>query len=413
MLFVNRIARLRDSLWIEWRIALRFLADNPLQTLLISVAISVGAAVIVFITALMMGLQSNIIEKTLGTQAHIRIEATSQQNNFSATPAGKYVWVLESPRAQRLQTINNWQAVLNTLDKSEVLNTVSPLISGPAFAQKGNARASVAIMGINPERYSGIIKLKDYLLEGHFRVGANNVLMGSQLAKDLGIRSGDKLRLDAGDNRQAVMNVAGIFELGVRELDSRYVYTGLKQAQSLLNLPGGITMLELKISDVFTAEYWARRTQKLTGLHVQSWMESNGQLLNALNSQSMTTQMIRVFVAISVIFGIASVLAVSVVQRTREIGILRAMGSSQQQILRIFLLQGGLLGFAGSLLGVLVGYSLVQFFNSFGERLFLIRLEPATLLSAILIATTAGVIAAMVPARRAAKYDPAVAIRYV
>lgn len=413
MSFVRRISRLRNSLWIEWRIALRFLADNPLQTLLISVAISVGAAVIVFITALIMGLQTNIIDKTLGTQAHIRIEATQQLNRLSATPEGRYTWVLESPRAQRLQTINNWQEVRDALDQYPVFNTVSPLISGPAFAQKGTARASVALMGIDPKRYSGIIKLQDYLREGRFSVGASNVLIGSQLAEDLGLRTGDKLRLDTGDNRQAVMDVAGVFELGVRELDSRYVYTDLKQAQTLLDLPGGVTILELKIADVFNAEDWAQRLKKLTGLHVQSWMESNGQLLNALNSQSMTTQMIRIFVALSVIFGIASVLAVSVVQRTREIGILRAMGSSQQQILRVFLLQGGLLGLAGSLLGVLVGFTLVQVFNNFGDRLFLIRLEPSMLLSAILIATAAGVIAAMVPARRAAQFDPAVAIRYV
>ena len=413
MSFVSQIVGLRHSLWIEWRIALRFLADNPLQTLLISVAISVGAAVIVFITALMMGLQNNVIERTLGTQAHIRIEATQQHNNFSVTPEGTYVWALESPRAQRLQTINNWQEVRDALDHYPGLNTVSPLISGPAFAQKGNARASVALMGIDPARYAGIIQLKDYLVEGRFSVGASDVMIGSKLAEDLGLRTGDKLRLDAGDNRQAIMDVAGVFELGVRELDSRYVYTDLKQAQTLLNLPGGITILELKISDVFTAEYWAQRIEQLTDLHVQSWMESNGQLLNALRSQTMTTQMIRVFVAMSVIFGIASVLAVSVVQRTREIGILRAMGSSQQQILRVFLLQGGLLGLCGSLLGVMVGYALVQVFNGIEERLFVIRLEPSMLLSAILIATASGVIAAMVPARRAAKYDPAVAIRYV
>lgn len=413
MSFVSQIVGLRHSLWIEWRIALRFLADNPLQTLLISVAISVGAAVIVFITALMMGLQNNVIERTLGTQAHIRIEATQQHNNFSARPEGTYVWALESPRAQRLQTINNWQDVRDALDHYPGLNTVSPLISGPAFAQKGNARASVALMGIDPTRYAGIIQLKDYLVEGRFSVGASDVMIGSKLAEDLGLRTGDKLRLDAGDNRQAIMDVAGVFELGVRELDSRYVYTDLKQAQTLLNLPGGITILELKISDVFTAEYWAQRIEQLTDLHVQSWMESNGQLLNALRSQTMTTQMIRVFVAMSVIFGIASVLAVSVVQRTREIGILRAMGSSQQQILRVFLLQGGLLGLCGSLLGVMVGYALVQVFNGIEGRLFVIRLEPSMLLSAILIATASGVIAAMVPARRAAKYDPAVAIRYV
>ncbi|RTE64962.1 ABC transporter permease [Amphritea opalescens] len=413
MSFFNAISRLRNSLWIEWRIAIRFLAESPLQTLLISVAISVGAAVIVFITALIMGLQINLINKTLGTQAHIRIEATQQHNNFSEFPEGKYVWTFENPRAQRLQTINNWQEVRDTLDQYSAFNTVSPLISGPAFATKGSARSSVALMGIDPKRYTGIINLEEYLTEGQFSIEASDILIGYQLAKDLGLRSGDKLRIDAGDNHQAVMNVAGIFELGVRELDSRYVYTSLKQAQTLLNLPGGITILEIKISDVFSAEYWAQRIQKLTGLYVQSWMESNGQLLNALNSQSMTTQIIRVFVAMSVIFGIASVLAVSVVQRTREIGILRAMGSSQQQILRVFLLQGGLLGLTGSLLGVLMGYTLIQIFNAIDTKLFVIELETSMMLSAIFIATLAGVLAAMVPARRAAKYDPAVAIRYV
>lgn len=413
MSFFNAITRLRNSLWIEWRIAIRFLAESPLQTLLISVAISVGAAVIVFITALIMGLQTNLINKTLGTQAHIRIEATQQHNNFSEFPDGKYIWIFENPRAQRLQTINNWQEVRDTLDQYSAFNTVSPLISGPAFATKGSARASVALMGIDPERYTGIINLKEYLTEGQFSIEASDILIGYQLAKDLGLRTGDKLRIDAGDNHQSVMNVAGIFELGVRELDRRYVYTSLKQAQTLLNLPGGITILEIKILDVFSAEYWAQRIQKLTGLYVQSWMESNGQLLNALNSQSMTTQIIRVFVAMSVIFGIASVLAVSVVQRTREIGILRAMGSSQQQILRVFLLQGGLLGLTGSLLGVLMGYTLIQIFNAIDTKLFVIELETSMMLSAIFIATLAGVLAAMVPARRAAKYDPAVAIRYV
>src|SRR5690554_4730810 len=186
MSFVSQIVSLRHSLWIEWRIALRFLADNPLQTLLISVAISVGAAVIVFITALMTGLQDNVIDKTLGTQAHIRLEATRQHNNFSATAEGKYIWALESPRAQRLQTINNWQEVRDVLDSYPVFNTVSPLISGPAFAQKGTARASVALMGVEPERYAGIIELKDYLLEGQFSVDASDVLIGSQLAEDLG-----------------------------------------------------------------------------------------------------------------------------------------------------------------------------------------------------------------------------------
>ena len=127
----------------------------------------------------------------------------------------------------------------------------------------------------------------------------------------------------------------------------------------------------------------------------------------------MSTQMIRVFVGISVAFGIASVLAVSVVQRTREIGILRAMGSPRRQILHIFLLQGGILGLLGSVLGGLVGFLLVQSLNTFGPKLFYIPVNASLLASTVIVATVTGVIAAAFPARRAARYDPAVAIRYV
>jgi lipoprotein-releasing system permease protein len=123
--------------------------------------------------------------------------------------------------------------------------------------------------------------------------------------------------------------------------------------------------------------------------------------------------MIRVFVGISVAFGIASVLAVSVVQRTREIGILRAMGSPRAQILRVFLLQGGLLGLMGSALGVSIGWALVQAFNYFGPGLFFIPVPPLLIPFTLSIATLMGVLASILPARRAARLDPAVAIRYV
>ncbi|GAF59041.1 lipoprotein releasing system transmembrane protein LolC [Psychrobacter sp. JCM 18902] len=108
------------------------------------------------------------------------------------------------------------------------------------------------------------------------------------------------------------------------ELDARYVYLDLKQAQSLLNLPGGITVIDLTVEDIFEAEEIAAQVGRLTSLQAESWIETNAQLLSGLTAQSLSSNMIVVFVAISVAFGIASVLSVSVVQRTREIGILRA-----------------------------------------------------------------------------------------
>ncbi|MBF6624234.1 MAG: ABC transporter permease [Pseudomonas stutzeri] len=402
-----------NALWLEWKVGLAFLLDNRLQTLLIMVGIAVGSAVIVFITALISGLQSNVIERTLGTQAHLKIEMPDEVNRVLPASDNAVALVLHSPRAQRLRSLSNWQALRDLLDGQPGVRAVSPLATGPAIARRGQARASIALMGIDPERYQRIVPVARDLVAGRFVVEGDQVALGAELARELGLSVGDKLRLDGGEGRERVVRVAGIFELGVRELDARYVYLDLRQAQILLDLPGGVTQIDLTVEDIFAAEKVAERMARLTGMQAESWMATNGQLLNALRSQSMTTEMIRIFVGLSVAFGIASVLAVSVVQRTREIGILRAMGSPRSQVMRVFLLQGGLLGLAGSALGGLVGWGLIQVFNLFGPRLFVIEVSSGLLLSAMLVATLTGVLAAVAPARRAARYDPAVAIRYV
>jgi lipoprotein-releasing system permease protein len=400
-------------MWIESRIALRFLREGRTQTLLIIVGIAVGVAVIVFIRALITGLQDNIVERTLGTQAHIRVEAPEERNLVPPTPPGTTRLLLEDPRAQRLRSINNWPEVRGVLEGLPGVVAVSPVVSGPALARRGSAIFSVALLGIDPVRYERIIPLSRDLVSGVLRVGAGDTVIGSQLAHDLGLRVGDKLRIARGDGREVVLNVTGIFSLGVRELDSRYVYVDLKQAQSLLDLPGGVTVIDLRVADIFAARQVAAHVRALTGLDAESWLESNAQLVNALQSQSLSTAMISFFVGVSVAFGIASVLSISVVQRTREIGILRAMGARRRQLLRVFLVQGAVLGLLGSGVGAAAGYALVWVFNTFGPKLFYIPVSPALVPAAVLLATLTGVLSAAVPARRAARLDPVVAIRYV
>ncbi|WP_442767455.1 ABC transporter permease [Acinetobacter bohemicus] len=400
-------------LWIEWTIAISFLREGRAQSIMITVGVAVGVAVIVFVTALMQGLQSNIIQRTLGTQAHIRLLSPDDVNQIIAPAAGTLQLLQEDKRPQRLRSINNWQQITATLDQLPLLTAVSPVVSGPAFAQRGDALESVALVGIDVERYQKIIPLKEYLISGQLRVGADEVLIGSQLAEDLGVQVGSKLRLDTGQQNSAVVNIAGIFELGVRELDARYVYLDLKQAQSLLSLPGGVTVIDLTVADIFEAENVAEQVGRLTSLQAESWIKTNAQLMNAISAQSLSTSMIIVFVAISVAFGIASVLSVSVVQRTREIGILRATGATRQQILRIFLFQGAMFGLLGSVLGSVASYALVWVFNAFGPGLFYIPVSINLIMLALLLAILTGVLAAAIPARRAAALDPVEAIRHV
>lgn len=381
--------------------------------MMITIGIAVGVAVIVFISALIQGLQSNIVERTLGTQAHIRLLSPDEVNRIVPPAAGTLQLLQEDQRAQRLRSINNWQQITETLDQLPVLTAVSPVVSGPAFVQRGEAIQSVALVGINLERYRQIIPLKQYMVSGELRVSADNVLIGRQLAKDLGVQVGSKLRLDTGQQKNAVVNISGIFELGVRELDARYVYLDLKQAQSLLNLPGGVTVIDLTIQDIFQADQIASQVGRLTGLKAESWIETNAQLMNAITAQSLSTNMIIVFVGISVAFGIASVMSVSVVQRTREIGILRATGATQAQILRVFLFQGAIFGLLGSMLGSVVSYGLIWGFNQFGPGLFYISISIKLILSALFLATMTGILAAAIPSRRAAALDPVEAIRHV
>lgn len=400
-------------LWTEWTIAISFLREGRAQSIMITVGVAVGVAVIIFISALIQGLQSNIVERTLGTQAHIRLLSPDEVNQIVQPAAGTVQLLQEDKRAQRLRSINNWQQITETLDQLPVLTAVSPVVSGPAFVQRGDAIQSVALVGINLERYQQIIPLKEYLVSGQLRIGADDVMIGSQLAKDLGVQVGSKLRLDTGRENNALVNVAGIFELGVRELDARYVYLDLKQAQSLLSLPGGVTVIDLTIADIFEADNIAAQIGRLTSLKAESWIKINAQLMNAITAQSLSTNMIIIFVAISVAFGIASVMSVSVVQRTREIGILRATGATQLQILRIFLFQGAIFGLLGSILGSAVSYGLVWIFNTFGPGLFYIPLSINLVILALLLATLTGVLAAAIPSRRAAALDPVEAIRHV
>lgn len=400
-------------MWIEINVALKFLRQGLTQTLLILVGIGVGVAVIVFIVTLVSGLQKNIVSRTLGTQAHIRVEPREEVNLPAVINDGAAQLTLEDRRAQRLRSINNWQQIMTELEKVPNVTAVSPVVSGPAFARRGEAVVSVSIIGIDPTRYERIIPVSKDIVAGEFRVSAGDTVVGAKLAKDLGVRVGSKLRLEAGNNRAAVLNITGIFELGVRELDSRYVYMDLKQAQALLGLFGGVTVIDLTVSDIFNASNISDQIDRLTELKSESWMQTNSQLMNALKSQSLSSSLISFFVALSVAFGIASVLAISVTQRTREIGILRAMGARRGQMLRVFLIQGAVLGLIGSFAGAAVGWVMVWIFNEFGPRLFDISPSMSIIPVAVSIATFTGVIAAIAPAWRASRLDPVTAIRYV
>ncbi len=193
--------------------------------------------------------------------------------------------------------------------------------------------------------------------------------------------------------------------------------TSLRVGQTLLDMPGGVTSLEVRTNDVFAADEIASMIAARTGLQADSWIKLNKQLMTGLKSQSSSRYIIEFFVIIAVALGIASVLLVAVVQKSKEIGIMRAFGTSDRQVIGVFLLQGAILGSMGSVGGSLLGAVLAMGFRSAarnpdGSPTFPVAVTVALLASTALIAITVGVAAAAFPAWRATKLDPATVIRY-
>jgi lipoprotein-releasing system permease protein len=404
------------SLGFEWRVAVRFLTEGRFQSLLIIVGVAAGVAVVAYISALITGLQRNTLEKTLGAQAHVSVSPLDERVTPALPPqAGTVRWSDTQARAQRLQTITNWQAIATLLAQRPGVAAVSPMTSGAALAQRGEATRAIALSGVELSRYDRIVNLRSKLVAGQLALSPGEAIIGQTLAEDLGVRVGDRITVVINERRETV-RLTGLVDLGIKDLNRRMVLVPLRSAQTLLNLPGGVTQIDLRLDDVWTAQTLAQGLARELPNKVESWQEANAQLVSALRAQSVSTAVIRTVVMLVVVLGIASVLVVSVVQKQREIGILRAMGTTRGQILRVFLLQGVLVAALGSLLGVLLAVGLIAGFTAFvkgsdGLPLFAITLPPAMALQIVLVTSVAGVLAAGAPARRAAYMDPAQAIR--
>ena len=401
----------------ELLVALRFLREGRMQSVLILAGVTGGVAVIIFLTQLINQLQSTIIDRVMGSQAHVVIRPLEELTQRVIAPgAGQAVAAVVQPRDQRLRSVDQWERVAALAAATPGVLAVSPVVSGPAFAARGNSNKSVALLGVQPDAYRRVVHMDDYMTRGRFDVAGTGALIGTDLAQDLGVTVGDKLRVTSASGRSETLDIAGLFDMGNRDLNRRWVFVTLKLAQTLLDLPGGVSNIDLTVKDLFSANQVADALRAQTGLTVDSWMQTNSGLLNALSNQTVSNNLIRSFVIIIVALGISSVLVVSVVQKQREIGILRAMGAGRRRIMTVFLLQGGLVGLVGSAFGSALAFILLVVFSRVfkspdGSSLFSAQLDPMLVVLASVVACGVGLAAAAIPARSAARMDPVQAIR--
>jgi lipoprotein-releasing system permease protein len=401
----------------EWLLAFRFLREGKVQTLFIVGGVAIGVGVIVFMSALMSGLQANFVKRVLTGQAHIQLLPPKEVARVISPDSQeiKPGSIVQTP-LQRAKSIDQWQTLVIQMNAMPDIKVVSPSVSGSALAVRGAASRAITVLGVDPNLYFQIVPIQDKMIRGNANLKVNDILIGVELANDLGLSVGDKFRASAANGNANTFLISGIFDLGNKSANARTTMMAMRSAQSLLGLAGGVTSIDITVNDVYAAEVVAQKITALTGVQADSWIKTNEQFFTAVNAQSTANTAIRVFVGLSVAFGIASVLVVSVVQKAREIGILRAMGITRSQILQIFLLQGGLLGLGGSLVGSVLGLGGLMIWqeaekNTDGSVMFVMQFEPSLFFVSLVLATITGLIASFAPALRAARLDPVVAIR--
>ncbi len=398
-------------------VAVRFLREGRTQTALILAGATVGVAVIIFITALIGGLQTTLVDKTLSSQPHLTFKRPERIARVLPPAGDEAVSAIVEKAPERTRSIEQWPRVLAVVRSTPGIVAAAPTAAGSAFATRAEVSKSVALRGIEEESFDAVIRIRRKMTAGRFRVQGTEVVIGVTLAEDLGLGVGDKLRLTTPEGGADVFTVSGIFDFGDRNVNERWVLVSLRAAQTLLDLQAGITTIEAKAADPFRASALADELGPRTALDVDSWMTLNAQLLTALRSQNASALMIQGFVVIAVALGIASVLGVSVIQKSRQIGILKATGTSTGTVVRVFLVEGALVGVAGSIAGCVLGALMSWAFavlvkNPYGESLFPVELGPGLFLLASGVAVATSIAAAVMPAVHAARLDPAVVIRY-
>lgn len=399
----------------EWKIALRFLKEGKGQTMFILLGISIGIAVMVFLSTLISGLQDSLIEQTIGSSAHIWITGQSEfDQQLTALSSSNFV---AGNSDTSVLKVTDWQRIVETLSVREDLEGITPVVEGNAFyTSKGDIKP-VVIKGFERVGAEDIYGFGDKMVEGSASYEGNNILIGTEFASENELAAGDVIQIAIDANNIQTFTISGIFDLGSSGINSTWVVMSLGRAQKIFSLGNDVSKIEMQVGEIFDAkEIGTMIDTRLGSVNVENWIDANESLLTALRSQSSSSNMIQAFVLLSITLGIASVLAVSVMQKSKQLGILKAMGTKSGQASRIFLLQGAILGVVGSGVGLALGIGLIEMFLwgtslGGGEPTFPLALKMRDVLIIALIASVSSTIAAFVPAQKSSKLSPVEVIR--
>lgn len=370
----------------------RFLKSSKGQTLLIVIGILIGVAVQVFVGSLIEGLQVSLVDGTIGNSSQVTILPEEKGGTFE-----------------------DEDDLFDQITEDERITAVSKSFSRNGFIiQDEDETVAVFLRGFEFEEANEIYNFEEAVIDGEQPSAENEVLIGKELAEEAELSIGDTLEFAATTDSLSELEVVGIFDLGVTSLNESWVISELETAQGVFEEDNQLTNIETQVDDVFVADTIANDILNEIGddnFEITNWKEENESLLSGLSGQSVSSYMIQVFVLVAVLLGIASVLAISAVQKSKQLGILKAMGIKDKIAGRIFLFQGFILGTIGSILGALVGIGLMYVFSVFvtnpdGSSLVPFYVDPTFVLLSVGISIIASTIAAFIPAKNSSKLNP-------
>ncbi len=384
---------------LSFQIAKRFLRSNLTQTIIIILGIGIGVSVQIFIGLLIGGLQNSLVETTIGNSSQITVSAQEEEG-----------------------LISEYEPMIKDIENADGrIEFVSPVLDNPSFLATDEKNQSLLVRGMEKGGANSIYSLSEYITEGSFEKGENKVLLGIALKEEYDLQKDDMINLITPDKRTVECKVSGFFDLQVASINESWCITTLENAQEIFGTGDEISSIEMQMYDenVFEADEAATKiTKKLDddSIVVTDWKTENQSLLSGLRGQSISSLMIQIFVMISVVLGISSILAITVMQKSRQIGILKAMGINNGKASLIFLTEGLILGVFGAIAGVLMGLGLSYAFSTFalnadGTPVVDLYIDKGFIALSGCIAVAACLIASLIPARRSSKLNPIDIIR--
>ncbi|MBE0523944.1 MAG: ABC transporter permease [Methanosarcinales archaeon] len=383
----------------ELDIATRHIMSRKRQTLFSIIAVALAVGIIIVSMSMLSGYMSILRDSTIENQAHITIQPKENED---------YIYL--------------YHGLENYINDQGGVEAVSSYFQSEAALQYKHNAEGVLLYGINPNDENRVVNRENDMRFGEFASlenPGNYIILGSKLAKNLDVGMGDSITAQIPGSAPTDFTITGIFQTGT-PIDETMAFTHLERLQDLFGSGDVVTGMGVRISDAYTAEDLANRIEQETGYDAVSWIEQSADILYILEtSDSMVFFFYIIIYAISG-FGIANILIMIVMEKVGEIGMLMAMGTSRRSIMLIFLMEAGIMGLAGVIIGCAIGYVASLAIASitipvppeiyFGMDHLPIVIELDNFIIASIFAMVINIIAGVFPARRASKMDPVEAI---